>query len=62
MILYMMEIVIFDLSVTVYEIFALEICVTFIVTNEGAVKYKYSNGKLIYHFLFDGNGNARSNI
>ena len=51
----------FALSVTVYEIFPVKICVTTTLGLEWAkVRYKYANRNQTFDFLFDGDSNVCS--
>ena len=49
--LYLLAIATFALSVTICEIFALEICMT-LTLEWASVKYKYTNEKAVYDFVY----------
>ena len=58
-----MEVVMFALSITVYEIFAVDICMTLTLTfgmGYGHTQIIYANRKPKKDFLFNGNSNVNS--
>ena len=53
----------FDLSITVYEIFASSMRRTLTWTLElSKIKFKFANGKPTHDFLYDGNSNVRPSL